>query len=407
MGGGLLQLVAVGQQDQYLTGNPQITYFKSVFRRHTNYAIESIAQSFSGTVRYGSKVTAVISRNGDLLGDMYLEAVMTRDTARGACFYPGENLIKSVEVELGGQRLDRLTNTWYRFYDNLYRNTTQERDAYRSMVDFVDGEVTGTKKRMFIPMLFWFNRCGAGAFLPLLALQYHEVRISVELEEAANIPGISTTEPLSLELWADYVYLDQDERKKFATNPHEYLIEQVGYTGDENVTIGTTQKSQQVRLSFNHPVKLLAFCVAHPATFGKVTGDVAGSTVSAFGPIANCKLQLNGHDRAAVRVGDVYNKIVPYQSNKARPDAGFYYMSFALSPTQHAPSGTLNFSRIDSAVLQLTFKSAKAGATSIANVLTENETLAATADLTALRVMTVNYNILRLTSGMGGLAYSS
>ena len=406
MGGGLLQLVAIGQQDQYLTGSPQITYFKTVFKRSTNFAVEAIAQSFSGTVRYGSKVTAVISRNGDLLGDMYLEAVMTRG-ATGTPFYPGENLIKTIEVELGGQRLDRITNTWYRFYDNLYRNSSQERDAYRSMVDFVDSEPTGYKKRMFIPLLFWFNRCGPGSYIPLISLQYHELRVNIELEDAANIPGIDATEPLSLELWADYVYLDSDERKKFATNPHEYLIEQIGWTGDENVTIGATQKSQQIRLAFNHPTKLLAFAVAHPTIFGKVTGAAAGSKVSAFGPIASAKLQINGHDRAAVRVGEVYNKIVPYQANKARPDAGFYYMTFALSPTQHAPSGTLNFSRIDSAVLQLTFKGAKANATVIGNLANESETLTAAADLTSLRVMTVNYNLLRITSGMGGLAYSS
>ena len=237
-------------------------------------------------------------------------------------------------------------------------------------------------------------------------MQYHEVRVTFEFEDAANIPGIDTTAALSAELWCDYVYLDQEERKKFATQSHEYLVEQIGYTGDENVTIGTTQKSQQVRLSFNHPTKLLAFCVSHPTTYGQVTGVAPGGittaavTAEAAAPIATVKLLLNGHDRAAVRTGAVYNKIVPYQANKARPDAGYYYMSFALSPTQHAPSGSLNFSRIDSAVLQLTFKAAKSGATAIANVTNENETLAATADLTQLRVMSVNFNILRIMSGM-------
>jgi hypothetical protein len=395
MGGGLLQLVAFGAQDVYLTGSPQITYFKVLFKRHTNFAIEPIAQSFSGTVRYGSKVTAVISRNGDLLGDMWLEAVMTKGTGTNNTYMPGEQLIKSIELELGGQRLDRMTSTWYRFYDNLYRNTSTERNAYRSMVDFVDGETTGTKKRMFVPVLFWCCR-SPGNYLPLIALQYHEVRVTFEFEEAANIPGISTTEPLSAELWCDYVYLDQEERKKFATQSHEYLVEQVMYTGDENVTIGDTQKSQQVRLSFNHPT-----------IHGKVTGAAAGATAEAAAPIASVKLVLNGHDRSASRVGAVYNKIVPFQANKAKPDAGFYYMSFALSPTQHAPSGSLNFSRIDSAVLQLTFKAAKAGYTAVANVTNETETLAATADLSALRVMSVNYNVLRILSGMGGLAYSS
>lgn len=404
MGGGLLQLVAFGSQDQYITGTPQITYFKVLFKRHTNFAIEPIAQSFSGTVRYGSKVTAVISRNGDLLGDMWLEAVMTRDTARGATFYPGEQLIKSVELELGGQRLDKLYNSWYRLYDNLYRNTQTDRDAYRAMVDFVDSEPDGAQKRMFVPILFWCCR-SPGNYLPLISLQYHELRVTFEFEDASNISGIDTTAALQAELWCDYVYLDQEERKKFATQSHEYLVEQVQFTGDENVTVGTTQKSQQVRLSFNHPTKLLAFCIADPSTYGKVTAGSAGATAEAMAPLASVKLMLNGHDRAAVRSGAVYNKIVPYQANKAKPDAGFYYMSFGLSPTQHAPSGSLNFSRIDSAVLALTFKAASAANANA--ILTETDTLSTATSLSALRVFAVNFNILRIMSGMGGLAFSN
>ena len=138
-----------------------------VFKRHTNFAVESISQTFNGTVRYGSKVTAVISRNGDLLGDMWLEAVMTRGT--GTTFYPAEQLCKSITVELGGQQLDKLNATWYRVYDNLYRNNTSDRTAYKSMTDFVDGEIDGTTKRFFVPVLFWFCR-SPGNYLPLIAL---------------------------------------------------------------------------------------------------------------------------------------------------------------------------------------------------------------------------------------------
>ena len=403
MGGGLLQLVAFGAQDVYLTGSPQITYFKVVFKRHTNFAIESIAQTFSGTVRYGSKVTAVISRNGDLLGDMWLEATMTKGAA--ATFYPAEQLCKSITVELGGQQLDKLTATWYRVYDNLYRNTTTDRAAYKDMVDFVDGEIDGTTKRFFVPVLFWFCR-SPGNYLPLIALQYHELRVTFEFEELASIPGIKSGTTLDATLWADYVYLDQEERKKFASQPHEYLIEQVQFTGDENVTVASTSKAQQIRLSFNHPTKLLAWVVADPATHGKYTGGFAGATQEALAPVLNAKLMLNGHDRADVRVGAVYNKIVPYQANKANPDAGIYFMSFALSPTQHAPSGSLNLSRIDSAVLALTFKAASVGAnttvtSNVSNVSApETTTITDATNLSALRVFAVNYNVLRVMSGI-------
>lgn len=382
----------------YLTGSPQITYFKVVFKRHTNFAIESIAQTFSGSVRYGSKVTAVISRNGDLLGELWLESVMEKN---GATFYPAEALINRVTVELGGQELDKLTSTWYRVYDNLYRNNQTDRAAYQAMTDFVDSEADTTTKRFFTPILFWFCR-SPGNYIPLIALQYHELRVTIDF--ASTIAGINTSDPASLQatLWADYVFLDQAERKKFASSPHEYLIEQVAFTGDENVEVSTaSSKSQQIRLSFNHPTKLLAWVVADPSTHGKFTGGSAGATAEAFAPLQSAKLMLNGHDRAETRVGAYFNKVVPYQAAKANPDAGIYYMSFALSPTQHAPSGSLNLSRIDSAVLALTFKQATTGATLVSNITTpETHTIADTANLSALRVFAVNYNVLRVMSGI-------
>lgn len=365
-----------------------------------------------GTVRYGSKCTAVISRNGDLLGDMWLEATMQRGT--GTSFYPGEQLIKTVTVELGGQQLDKLTSTWYRVYDNLYRNSNTERSAYRAMTDFVDGESDGTTKRMLIPILFWWTR-SPGNYIPLLALQYHELRVSFEFEELSNLVnnGIKSGSTLDATLWCDYVYLDQAERKKFASQPHEYLIEQVQFTGDENVTIASTSKAQQIRLSFNHPTKMLTWVIADPTKHGKFTAGYAGATQEALAPMQNAKLLLNGHDRADVRVGAVFNKLIPYQANKANPDAGIYLMSFALAPCSHAPSGSLNMSRIDSAVLALTFKAASVAAntTTLSNIanITAPETTTTTdaTNLSALRVFAVSYNILRIMSGMGGLAYSN
>ena len=232
-------------------------------------------------------------------------------------------------------------------------------------------------------------------------MQYHELRITFEFEDQANLAGIGST-ALEATLWCDYVYLDQDERKKFAAQPHEYLIEQIQFTGDENVTIASTSKAQQIRLSFNHPCKLLAWVIADPTKHGRFTGGFTGATQEALAPLQSAKLMLNGHDRADTRVGAVYNKVVPYQANKALPDAGIYFMSFALSPCQHAPSGSLNLSRIDAAVLALQFKAASvAGNTTdpknIANVTApETTTIADATSLSALRVFAINYNVLRI-----------
>lgn len=235
-------------------------------------------------------------------------------------------------------------------------------------------------------------------------MQYHELRVTFEFEDVANIAGIDAASTLDATLWCDYIYLDQEERKKFASQPHEYLIEQVQFTGDENVSIATTSRAQQIRLSFNHPTKLLAWVVASgtASQYGRFTAGASGDVKEALAPVASAKLMLNGHDRADVRVGAYYNKVVPYQANKANPDAGIYFMSFALSPTQHAPSGSLNLSRIDSAVLALTFKEASVAgnATNIANCTTENTTITTANELSALRVFAVNYNVLRVMSGI-------
>ena len=136
---------------------------------------------------------------------------MTRGT--GATFFPAEQLCKTITVELGGQQLDKLYSTWYRIYDNLYRNSETERKGYQEMTDFVDGEVDGTTKRFFTPILFWFSRGTPGNYLPLIALQYHELRVTFEFEDLANLSGIKSDTTLDATLWCDYVYLDQEERK--------------------------------------------------------------------------------------------------------------------------------------------------------------------------------------------------
>lgn len=406
MGSGLLQLVATGAQDTLLTSNPQVTLFRSAYKRITNFANESIPQTMNGTVRGGAKTSVVISRNGDLVSDMWLQIKMKRHTS-GTPFYPAEEILKSVSVEIGGQLCDRHYPTWYRLFDNIYRNST-ERDAYKSMTNFVDSEIAGTVKTFHLPLLFWFNRNISSA-LALVALQFHEVRLTFEWADA--VAGVDLNNDFSAELWCDYTYLDVDERRKFASEAAETLVEVVQFTGDENVVVSNAKAaSQQVRLSFNHPVKHLLFAVADPAVHGKFTGKAAGDTAEATAPLKSARLLLNGHERQAERIGSYYNKVVPYQTAKVSPDAGIYQFTFGVRPTELAPSGTLNMSRIDSAVLALTFKQADPNLANVdANDIlapTENATAGATA-LTALRVFAVSVNWLRVQSGMGGLAFSN
>merc|ERR1712100_192055 len=305
MGGGLMQLVAYGAQDIYLTGNPQITFFKVVYRRHTNFSMESIEQTFNGSADFGKKVTCTISRNGDLIHRVYLQVSLPRVTCSGEhsrfrwLNWIGHVLIKNVEVEIGGQRIDKHYGEWLHIWNELTQ-TAGHKDGYANMVGNVprltqwvggNGAAPDWKANcntanclpettLYIPLQFWFCR-NPGLALPLIALQYHEVKINLELRPSdevlfavtnltANATNTGVKDGASVKdgaayqkslvaasLYVDYVFLDTDERRRMAQNPHEYLIEQLQFTGDESVG----SSSNKIKLNFNHPCKELVWVV--------------------------------------------------------------------------------------------------------------------------------------------------
>jgi hypothetical protein len=605
MGGGLMQLVAYGAQDVYLTGNPQITFWKVTYRRHTNFAMESIEQTFNGQADFGRRVQCTISRNGDLAYRTYLQVTLPEIGQDQCCGmdgtggiharwldYPGEQLISMVEVEIGGQRIDRQYGDWMHIWNQLTLTAEQER-GYNKMVgqttqltylidpDFADVDSACSnmsvpaavcaprnalpETTLYVPLQFWFCR-NPGLALPLIALQYHEVRINLELRPSdevlfavnnltenapttASSTGIATNgvvngssvkdtvsyqkSLVAASLYVDYVFLDTDERRRMAQNPHEYLIEQLQFTGDESVG----SSSNKIKLNFNHPCKELIFVVQpdknvdYCSSFLKGTHlnaalgaqpfnytdalDALVNTISAFSgplaleagfdadgnvisdpngafidqinggmfqdpgadslrgtgfqwgeqfgvggegaapsatweygnnpidevgleatwnpkttaagmsvpfpiskipdsgisdagafvlaesalnmhcwgqnPVVTAKLQLNGQDRFSEREGTYFDLVQPYQHHTRNPDTGINVYSFALRPEEHQPSGTCNMSRIDNATLQLVLSTNAIGGDHTAKV----------------RVYATNYNVLRVMSGMGGLAYSN
>lgn len=408
-----MQLVAYGAQDIFITGNPQITFFKVVYRRHTNFAIEAIEQTLNGSTALGGKATATISRNGDLITNVWIEVVMSKTAATDSTHFPAEALLKTIELEIGGQRIDKHYDTWLRVYSELFR-TGDEKNSYERLIDFQDGATEATStRRFFVPLIFFFNR-NPGLALPLIALQYHEVKITLEL--ASVVDGISALN--ELKMFVDYVYLDTDERRRFAQVSHEYLIEQLQFVGDENTPVdASTAKTYNLRLNFNHPVKYLAW-VVKGAKHGQFTGsnnasgtsDVANTRTFSdeLAPIDTVKLQLNGHDRFSERKGRYFSEVQTSQHIGTMNSSGIYLYSFALKPAEHQPSGTCNFSRIDNATLQLKMKIASATGNVVSNVLSESVTTKNAGEkLTTTKVFAVNYNILRIMSGMGGLAYSN
>lgn len=242
-------------------------------------------------------------------------------------------------------------------------------------------------------------------------VQYHEVKLNVQL--ASSVSGVSTLDSdLTMQCYVDYVYLDTDERRRFAQVSHEYLIQQLQFTGDEAVSIASTGKSQNIRLNFNHPTRFLTW-VFKGAKHGQYTAasgaDYANvnTYAEALAPLASAKLQLNGHDRFSERKGSYFNQVQPWQVLRSRVPAGVYLYSFSLKPDEHQPSGTCNFSRIDNATLSLTFKAASVASNAASAIASESLTSTEAQNLTSLKVYAENFNVLRIMSGMGGLAYSN
>ena len=517
MGGGLMQLVAYGAQDVYLTGNPQITFWKVTYRRHTNFAMESIEQTFNGQADFGRRVTCTVSRNGDLAYRTYLQVTLPEigqtlnesgDVFARWLDFPGHQLIENVEVEIGGQRIEKQYGDWMHIWCQLTMSGSQEAGYYKmvgntTQLTFVTdpsyadvaGPCDSTAPRqvcaprnalpettLYVPLQFWFCT-NPGLALPLIALQYHEVKINLDLraideclwavsdlEAAAGVDAkVSAAYSQSLvsaSLYVDYVYLDTDERRRMAQNPHEYLIEQLQYTGAESVG----SSANKIRLNFNHPCKELVWVVqpdcvvdycsslvggnllfgalgAQPFNYTDAV-DALPNSIKAFGgvaavdgaaafisddlfaqgqadampgplgvstssvsdagtfvlaetsldmhcwgenPVVTAKLQLNGQDRFSEREGSYFDQVQPWQHHSRSPDTGVNVYSFALRPEEHQPSGTCNMSRIDNATLQLVLSNATVEGTNTAKV----------------RGYATNYNVLRIMSGMGGLAYSN
>lgn len=298
--------------------------------------------------------------------------------------YLGHNLIEEVSIEIGGQTIDKHYGTWLNIWNDLTQ-TSEKEDGYKKMVGNTiemtgDGTNPDTGKNtpeytMYVPLQFWFCR-NPGLALPLIALQYHEVKFNItfasfnkNLYVAAS--GTPVAPNIEASLYVDYIYLDTDERRQFAQVQHEYLIEQLQFTGAETVPSGAYKS----KLALNHPCKELIWVVQD-------SGVAAAPTT--YKTIDSAKLQLNGQDRFSERKGEYFNLVQPYQHHTSIPSDGVYVYSFALNPEQHQPSGTVNMSRIDNATLQLNVDAAG-----------------------SLKIFAVNYNVLRIMAGMGGLAYSN
>lgn len=421
MGGGLLQLVAYGAQDAYISGNPQITFWKGLFKRHTNFAMEPFRINFSGQPSWGTKQTAIVGRHADLLYSTYVEVVLPFLGTNNAEYEwsdggLGYKLIRHVELDIGGQIIDRM----YSEFMFIWSGLTLSQDGLTKLNAMVnptirdDSECAGDGRKklpnvLYIPLPFFFTR-NPGAALPLIALQYHEVKINVLWNDpqffAGNFNEVSNCPPpTQAALYIDYIYLDTEERRRMAQASHEYLIEQTQFNEDK----GIRGANNRIDLTFNHPVKELIW-VVQPASYTdcKLAAKSGKTRLAPFtydrALVYEQWIQINGQDRLDRRYGDYYSKVQPFQhhtgvgSSEIPGGGGLYCYSFALRPEEHQPSGTCNFSRIDTATIVMNM------AGGVSPDIGPSE---ADAGDWNVRVYAVNYNVLRVMSGMGGLAYSN
>ena len=276
MGGGLMQLVAYGAQNVYLNANPQVTFFKVVYRRHTNFSVEPIPQPWNGAADFGRVVTATVNRNGDLVTNMYVTVQLPRvEFVAGEVPFSfvrrvGNAMIQETKIEIGGSKIDEQYGDWLNIWYELTHKVGQERGFAKMIgdvaelkdLDLVTAKGYMPNYQLYVPLQFWFNR-NNGLALPLIALQYHDVRVTVTfapISQLVNWAGVTApvTTKASMadcELLIDYVYLDSEERKRFAQASHEYLIEQLQFTGSEAIQ----NSNFKVRLNFNHPCKYLVW----------------------------------------------------------------------------------------------------------------------------------------------------
>lgn len=275
MAGGLMQLVAYGAQDVYLTGNPQITFFKVVYRRHTNFSMEDIELTLNGNPNFGRKSTVTVTRNGDLITEMYLmikvESVMPSEGSMFAWVRRlGHAALLDAEIQIGGSRIDKQYGNWLNIWYELARDPGKKERGYAKMIGDVpeltkyNGDVK-PEYLIYLPLQFWFNRhCGLA--LPLIALQYHEVRVDFTFRAAEQLivanshfkqHDMKCVTMKDASVLVNYIYLDSEERRRFAQVGHEYLIEQLQFTGELSVQTQTDRH----KLDFNHPSKELVWAV--------------------------------------------------------------------------------------------------------------------------------------------------
>lgn len=430
MPSGVLQLAAYGAQDIYLSGNPQITFFEAVYRRHTPFCMENVTQYFTGEADFGKKVYCKIDRIGDLLNKLYLHVQLpslqpyayTDSTGNPVSYYwvngVGNVMIKYVEIQIGEVVVDRQYGMWMDIWSELSVDPGKKL-GYYDCIGKTDTPINlnnDAALNLYVPLQFWFCK-NIGMSLPIVALQSAEVRINIVFRDARELIISSTGDTMSdadlatihmgnASLLCDFIYLEEDERRKFAEESHEYLVEQIQINSTSLPSNGPIPggdgrirpiTDQIVDLDFYNPVKEIIWVIQNSSALSVYpyggneftnysTQPYKKGTVNGTDPLLQAKFMIEGNDLTDYKDYKYYRVVIPLQYHSNIPNNFIYSYSFALRPEAWQPSGTLNMSYIDSFQLRLV----------ISDQLIDP----------IVTVYAVSYNILRITDGLAGVEYS-
>ena len=435
MGGGILQLAAYGSQDEYLTGNPDITFFKIVYRKYTNFSMEIIEQSYTGKISSGiNKVESTIERIGDLVYNMWLDINIPRNVITGGTnvsytYNTGHAYIDEISVLIGDQEIDKHYGHYLDVYTELNDLDSREEAMLNRTRTIANNGLTGDtikSLQLYVPLKFWFNK-NPGLALPLICLQHQDLKIKLKTRSTLDLFN-STAGTIALgdktidtKLYANYIFLDTEERRRFGEHTHDYLIEQLQYTNDNY--------KSSVELVFNHPVKELIWTIQnnnvttsavtqidsmknHAVTnkdgknggvinhndyffYGVRSGsDIdninnGNTSIDLLAPFSSMTLKMNNTKRFSPQKASYFKHMERHRSGYRinKDSTNVFCYSFSIKPGEYQPSGTCNFSRLESVSMEFTKSSGN----------TQN----------SINIYAINYNILRIMSGMAGLAYSN
>ena len=400
MSGALVQIMATGAEDVSIMGaeSDSRSFFQTRYKRHVPFSIQTLDLDIPRMEQvFGEGFRITIPRRGDMLSTLWLQLTMKK---AGATYFPAEELIDTIQLYIGQQLITTCTGEWMRVKNELFQ-TSEEKAAYRRLTDYADGEGDGAIKTFWLPITFFLDVTP----LPLISLQMHNVEMYFTF--ASSVAGIDSTYTPIVKVFADYVFLSNEERKYFAQKKQIMLVEQMRTEEDQVVLGPRSTTALKTRLYFRHPVKYIAWTNSPRTDFARFSTGVKGDTDESANPLISATITFDTHDRITTMPASYYNLVQPYTYLKASPCTGIHFFSFSYDPKDRKnPTGSANFSKISTAILTQTFKQVNANATTTDQLTTHEEMVSSGVNVDRCKIYAVNLNFLRIQNGLGALAYA-